>query len=818
MVATDAQRAPERVDSVEGEAGDGTSGPASDQGSYSAPRTVPASRVAANDAEPSLESWHGDAFPVPKGMVDGISSAHIVRLETFFRNAIPLLIVVFLLIAALVRGVTLLEMREAEIDDARDSLRLADEVMASAAAERFSGAILSRRTGLADDAIRDALALLPAGHGIGALLSDAQGRIVGDGGVGSELVGTRIDTLLREEPIMLRLGHQAGVREVELAGDPAFALLHRVGDGSVLVYRRTADILSDWRRRVSLNVIMFFSTAVVLIVLLYGYFRQAVRARHASDQYVEMLRRMDAALARGKCGLWEWDVVRGPVEWSRSMYEILGLESHDSIISFGTMRALMHPDDDQMLDVAEDVAAGRIDFLDAIFRMRHADGHYVWLRARLELERSGRYLIGIAMDVSEQQRLERRSRETEFQLNKAVDNISEAFVLWDEHDRLVMCNGKFEEWHELPAGATRPGTPRATVIPSARLKLAEGALHTVKDGERIYEQQLHNGRWLQVSERRMSDGYTASIETDITELKRQEERMRSTEHKLKATISDLNNIRSTLEARGRELEQMSQDYLVQKQAAEAANEAKSEFMANMSHELRTPLNAIMGFSELMTMQLHGALGATDMGSEKYGEYAADIHRSATLLLGVINDILDLSKIEAGRFELDRQPLDVCDVVEESVRTIGLAAERKDIEIETGLGDCMTVMGDDRALKQILLNILSNAVKFTPQGGHIGVTGKRRGGHAFIAIHDNGKGMRQRDVKRVLQPFEQVQRQEVRDHEGSGLGLPIANSLAELHDGSLRITSKLGEGTRVVLRIPLARPVDVEEAERRIEAA
>ena len=753
--------------------------------------------TAANDVVPPL--------PLPASLVNAAPSTGIARFESTFRSIIPTLIFAFLLIAAGVRGSNLLDMRAGILKTTEQQLALADRLVGRASAPALERALETGRSGTINDAMRAALSGPLAGASASLALADRSGTIVSDGGFGGSLIGLPMDAVVGGDGAMLRYGALAGVRDVRIDGERSVGVLRHLDNGSLLLYRTHAEILEPWKRRVFWNAAMFVSTAAVLLALLTGYFVQATRAKDADDHFFDGLRRMDAALGRGRCGLWEWEVGTGKVEWSRSMYEMLGLSLREPVSCFKAMRALIHPDDDALLDIAEEIAAKRTKTLDRMFRMRHADGSWVWLRARCELEQRGeRYnLIGIAMDVTEQQELEERHRETETRLNDAVANISEAFVLWDADDRLVMSNAKFREWHGLTEAQVAPGTPRNDLVPplySHDRDSLDGARNGA--GERTFEIKLPTGRWLQVSERRMSDGSIAAVGTDITVLKSHAERMRQSERRLTASIKDLDNARVAAEQRRCELEALSKDHLKQKRAAEAASHAKSEFMAAMSHELRTPLNAILGFSEMMETRVFGPLGANEMGCAKYGEYAGDIHRSASHLLAVIGDILDMSKIEAGRFEIVREAMDVAPLIRESVRSIAIPAADKGIAVETAVESALPVRGDERAIKQVLLNVLSNAVKFTPEGGTVSIGAERLDRAVSVVIQDTGIGIPRAALRRVAQPFEQVQNQYTRSHEGSGLGLAISRALAELHGGQLWISSLEDVGTRVTLRIPL----------------
>ena len=237
------------------------------------------------------------------------------------------------------------------------------------------------------------------------------------------------------------------------------------------------------------------------------------------------------------------------------------------------------------------------------------------------------------------------------------------------------------------------------------------------------------------------------------------------------------------------------------QQAEAANRAKSEFLANMSHELRTPLNAILGFSEVLMREMAGPLG-----QPRYREYATDIHDSGRHLLAVINDILDLSKIEAGRVELIDGEIEVGPLAHKAARLLAERAEQADIEIRLlSEPDLPILIADERLVRQALLNLLSNAVKFTPRGGRVEIClSLASDGTLCVRVRDTGIGIAESDLKRVLTPFSQVESTLTRNYQGTGLGLPLTKSFVEMHGGSLELKSSLGDGTEVTLRFPAER--------------
>jgi two-component system cell cycle sensor histidine kinase PleC len=262
------------------------------------------------------------------------------------------------------------------------------------------------------------------------------------------------------------------------------------------------------------------------------------------------------------------------------------------------------------------------------------------------------------------------------------------------------------------------------------------------------------------------------------------------------TVADLRASQQTLEHQADELADLADKYAEEKTRAEEANQAKSKFLANMSHELRTPLNAIIGFSEIMQSAMFGPLG-----TDKYGEYCRDIHQSGQYLLDVINDVLDMSKIEAGRIRPDLSEIRVGRLLNDAMRVVSARADDKCLTLTADIAHGIRVIADGRLLKQIVLNLLSNAVKFTPEGGRVIVRARSSGAQARISIMDSGIGIPKDALARLGRPFEQVESHITKTHQGSGLGLAIAKSLTELHGGTMRIRSTPGRGTLVLLRMP-----------------
>jgi len=366
-------------------------------------------------------------------------------------------------------------------------------------------------------------------------------------------------------------------------------------------------------------------------------------------------------------------------------------------------------------------------------------------------------------------RLKRRSS----LLQSTLEHIGEGLSVFDSRGRLIAWNSRFCELLDLPADLTigaplrdilmlqavrgdfGDGEPEAEV--AKRLELFYRNVPTVK------ERLTPGGRTLQIFRRAMPNGAVVSVYSDITDLKASE--------------------RKLIQARSQ---------------AEMANRSKSDFLANMSHELRTPLNAIIGFSEIISNELFGPIV-----NEKYLEYIRDIHNSSLHLLSIINDVLDMSKIEAGKLELSKEALNIQSVISDVVRMMHERAQSRGIELITQLLDEeVDVWADERAMKQIFLNLLSNAIKFSKAGGKVYVrVGADQPNLAVVEFEDYGIGMNEEEQERALQPFGQAKPATTRNYGGTGLGLPITKGLVEAHGGKLAIKSRAGSGTIVRVVLP-----------------
>lgn len=404
----------------------------------------------------------------------------------------------------------------------------------------------------------------------------------------------------------------------------------------------------------------------------------------------------------------------------------------------------------------------------------------MWLQVRSHRLPDGGRLV-IHNDVTALHDTAERA-EAQSQLLMATFNaMVQAIIVLDPDLRMRACNNRLIELFDLPPELTTPGTPMEAIarhnirrgwvdIPGDDLEDKVARRTALYAARRHHREELtaEDGLTIEIQIQPDDAGGLVVIYTDISERREAE--------------------RSLLKA---------------KEEAEIANHAKSQFLASMTHELRTPLNAIIGFAEVLREELYGPLGA-----KQYGDFANDIHQGGQHLLSMINDILDLSKIEAGRRDLAYEDVDLSALVESVVRMVRQRAAEAGVRLERDLPDNLPPLhAEDKAVRQMLINLLSNAIKFTPKGGHIRVGAAYDGdgdGTLRLTVEDTGIGMSPADIPIALAPFRQIDSAHARRYQGTGLGLPLVESLIELHGGTLAIESALGEGTNITLIFPAER--------------
>ena len=520
------------------------------------------------------------------------------------------------------------------------------------------------------------------------------------------------------------------------------------------------------------------------------------RVEKAHAAFSDSEQRFRLAVEAARCGIWEWDLAADRIFMSDVTAALFGWRG-------GVV------DGQQVLDrVSEGHRDGLREALstaavyggfDVSFRVPSlAGGRPVWIDARGQgfgksPEGGFARIIGVALDVTEERLAQARAQSAETRLRDAIESVSEAFVLWDRNGRLLMSNKNYRAFFRLEPQMLKPGIERDELETLARLAVRQ-EFPALGGRKGVREAELVDGRWVQISERTTAEGGLVVTAADITALKTQEEARRLNEDELRRAVANL-------ERSQEQLSELARKYESEKLRAEGANQAKSEFLANMSHELRTPLNAINGFSEIMIAEMYGPLG-----NARYKSYAQDILNSGQHLLALISDILDMSKIEAGKMSLRFEPLSVEEVAEDALRLVRDRAESAGLALRLDFAELPEVEADYRAVKQVLLNLLSNAVKFTPRGGRITVRAELRddpmGQRVRISVQDTGIGITPHDLARLARPFEQIESQHAKTQQGTGLGLALTKALVEMHGGLLDLRSSPGQGTSAIFSLPV----------------
>jgi len=532
----------------------------------------------------------------------------------------------------------------------------------------------------------------------------------------------------------------------------------------------------------------------VLLIREMGRVERVQAARIDSEQRFRM------AVEAARCGIWEWDLANDQIFMSEVTASLFGWRS--GLVDGQQVLERVAPGHRDDMREALSTAAIYGDF-DVSFRVPPIAGaRPVWIDFRGRgfgdsPEGGFARIIGVALDVTEERLAQARAQSAESRLRDAIESTSEAFVLWDRNGRLVMCNKNFRSYFQLDPEILKAGVGREQVERAGRLAIRQE--YPAPGGRRgVREAELSDGRWVQISERPTAEGGLVVTAADITVLKTQEEARRIKEEELRRAVINL-------EQSQEQLSELARKYEAEKIRAEGASQAKSEFLANMSHELRTPLNAINGFSEIMSAEMYGPLG-----DARYRDYCRDILSSGQHLLALINDILDMSKIEAGKLTLRFEPLCIEEIAEDALRLVRNRAEAAGLNLILDFVDLPDVEADHRAVKQVLLNLLSNAIKFTPRGGRVTVRGERRedplGERVRISVQDTGIGISAADLERLARPFEQVESQHSKTTQGTGLGLALTKSLVEMHGGLLDLKSAPGQGTSASFALPVRQSV------------
>lgn len=636
-------------------------------------------------------------------------------------------------------------------------------------AERFAIALISRQAVNAF-LTSSALTSLPGRTGTVSLVT-SEGKIHSvypQTLSGSQIIALE-DVIARSKPGSETLNY------IDLSSGSFLFARRATGYGAdIVVLVPMADAMANLRR--SWPFLAGFAAVAILFALAFASFltRQVHRVENTDHLLEQSEMLFELAATSAKCGLWNWSLDKEEMFWSSSIMQLLGFDSRGASLTFNQALNLVHPSDRKYLRRVEaSMRNGQAEF-DTKFRLKHADGHFLWMRARGEVkiaqgqnssEKGARRFFGIMIDMTDELMATAREEQAKINLQSAIENISDAFVLWDPDQSQVLSNSKFEDWKPFNA---------------------QTAWQALDEDQEI---EQPDGRWIQLKSNRISGGGVVTLARDISDFKMKNAALEESRSALNDTIKDLRTSRSHLRVLAEKFEE-------EKRRAEEANRSKTEFLANMSHELRTPLNAIIGFSEIMETGMFGPLG-----DDRYNEYAGDIRKSGRNLLELINDILDMSRIESGKYQVECEELKTGEMIDDCLRIIEARAAEKEIEIDNTIDLVPEVYADRGAFKHVLMNVMSNAVKFNTRGGHVSISSAADLETVTISIRDNGIGIAEGDLKKLGTPFLQFENHKEKRHAGSGLGIAISMSLIDLMEGILTIESEEGTGTLVSITLP-----------------
>ena len=542
----------------------------------------------------------------------------------------------------------------------------------------------------------------------------------------------------------------------------------------------------DLKNNMLLFGLLFAGTAWLVWTLLRNMMKQIKVLRDKKNEDEVSQQRYRAAIDGSRGGVWEIDLDRNQAYISRSLAGLLGLPAEEHTLSMPQFLGLFATNDREKL-----LSLVRRSHVNGEFDIDVGSAHLpisLACRGRPSVRGSdqAKVVIGMALDVTEMRGAQTRLQAAEARLFDALRSMNDSFVIWDQLDRLVLWNNKFEDFFGFTKGSLQQGIDYATIEYHANNNIEN--ITPLEDGTGA-EIQLKDGRWIRYLETQTADGGRVSIGTEVTAIRTREYQLQSNQDALQKTISVLKKSQVRIV-------ELAENYEQEKIRAEDANQSKSEFLANMSHELRTPLNAINGFSDIMKKELFGPLG-----DPRYAEYVNDILFSGQHLLSLINDILDMSKIEAGKMTLNTEVMQMNDMVSQVIRIVRGRAEDNRLTLVYDDAPLPEIEADPRAVKQILLNLATNAIKFTPEGGVVTLAVEPKSAGLIVRVSDTGIGISKEDIERLAQPFEQIDSDHSRQHEGTGLGLALSKSLVELHGGNFTIESVVGQGTTVIFTLP-----------------
>ena len=553
------------------------------------------------------------------------------------------------------------------------------------------------------------------------------------------------------------------------------------------------------------NNLLFFSVAgtnallILLVFLLSRYQKNekgVILNNHSALEHHQKL-----ILNSKDTRYFTWDVKNKKIYLSNKSFSLSKIKSMSSI-SFEEFISHIQAKDINFYQLANNAIQGKINQIEVSFKYRTniASKWYKLKGSLLNSTHGSPFISGLLIDITRDKNQEINAKRMQNTLSEVIDSLPLSFVLWNSKNQLVMCNSKYRDFYSLPSSITKPGTSKSEIIQLSTKSLIEIDIKNDQDNQLPgligqKEIQLKDKRWILKTDIKTGAGYIASMALDVSDQKISQQDLLDNENELINKVEELDNLRRKQDIQSKQLIELAGRYSTEKDNIEELENNKSKFLLNMSHELRTPLNAIIGFSDFLKNQIID-------DPNKVREYAQDIYESGNELLSIISNIESMTSLEKEDVKINKKSQKINTIFDEVLTDFRDDIMSKKITVKNHFNFRDRIFCNETAMRQVISNIISNAIKYNKDGGTIIINNNTQNGWLTLQITDNGHGMTNEEVDIIFKPFNKSRRSNIINQEGARLGLPIANTLIQIHDGNIDVKSTPGKGTCVTVSVPL----------------
>ena len=553
------------------------------------------------------------------------------------------------------------------------------------------------------------------------------------------------------------------------------------------------------------NNLLFFSVTgtnallILLVFLLSRYQKnekEVILNNHSALEHHQKL-----ILNNKDTRYFTWDVKNKKIYLANKSFSLSKIKSMSSI-SFEEFISHIQAKDINFYQLANNAIQGKIHQIEVSFKYRTniVSKWYKLKGSLLNSTHGSPFISGLLIDITRDKNQEINARRMQNTLSEVIDSLPLSFVLWNSKNQLVMCNSKYRDFYSLPSSITKPGTSKSEIIQLSTKSLIEFDIKNDQDeqlpgliGKK--EIQLKDKRWILKTDIKTGAGYIASMALDVSDQKISQQDLLDNENELINKVEELDNLRRKQDIQSKQLIELAGRYSTEKDNIEELENNKSKFLLNMSHELRTPLNAIIGFSDFLKNQIID-------DPNKVREYAQDIYESGNELLSIISNIESMTSLEKEDVKINKKSQKINTIFDEVLTDFRDDIMSKKITVKNHFNFRDRIFCNETAMRQVISNIISNAIKYNKDGGTIIINNNTQNGWLILEITDNGHGMTNEEVDIIFKPFNKSRRSNIINQEGARLGLPIANTLIQIHDGNIDVKSTPGKGTCVTVSVPL----------------